>query len=467
MNILEKLFPYQKEGVNFLIKNNGRAILGDSQGLGKTIQTLAYLVYSKKEKNLIICPNSVKTNWEDEVKKWTNLKPLVINSKSKFTLEEYDKYNCFIINFEILKKFLLLLGSVRWDSCIVDEAQLIKNKDSIRSKATTEIARKIQSVILLSGTLVMNRSIELFVPLHIMNPVEWPNTIKDWFKFSVRYSAGHRGQYGWDTSGSSNIPELRQKISKYFLRRTKEEVLPDLPSKIHIDYPVELVGENKKNYNLALKSFVDYLKEVKKKTNYEIKRTMQAAKLSQLNELRQLVTNGKKEALEMLIDGLLDGGEKIIVFSVYNQTLVDLHEKYKNKSVLLTGSSSEDERKNAREQFQTNPEIKLFCGGLKSAGVGLNLTKATSVIFADYSWVPADHWQGEDRMCRIGNTAEKVSIYQLVALNTIDSYMKEIFNKKKELFEKLIEGKIKGGEEKRQLSIMKEIINKIEEDNIK
>jgi len=434
-NVKGEPYPYQKVGVEFFINNNGKAILADTMGLGKTCQALAYIAHNDLKKTLVICPSVVKYSWENEVKKWTKLKPYVIDSKSKFEYETIANHQVFIINYDILKKFLKQITLLRWDCLICDEVQYIKNSSSIRSKATREIARRIPSLLLLSGTPLLNRPVELYNALNLIDPFVW----HDWYGFTKRYCGGHQGDFGWEYKGATNIKELREKIGRYFLRRTKEDVLKELPSKTLINLPMNLDKGSRTTYDYAEKSFIEYLKEIKKKNSSQIKKSIQAIKLVKLNELRQITTEGKMKVAKEFIKDIIRNDEKVVVFSVYNKPLEELKEYFKDDAVIITGKVSDEERKESIRKFQDSNEAKIFLGGMKSAGVGITLTSASNVLLIDFSWVPADHEQAADRCHRISQ-ANPVTVYQLFARDTIDEYMTELLRDKKMIFNELMEG---------------------------
>lgn len=434
-NLKLELYPYQLVGVEFFINNNGKAILADTMGLGKTAQALAYIVHEKIAKTLVVSPSSVKYSWEKEVGKWTKLKALVITSKSQLTPTDFSNHDIFIVNYEILKKFFDILTTIRFDCIVFDEFHYIKNAKAQRTKVSKKIAGLISKCLLLSGTPLLSRPAELFTGLHLMDPVKW----KDYYEYTARYCNGHLGSWGWDCSGSSNIKELKNNISRYFLRRRKEEVLPELPAKSLVRLPVELTVEKKFEYDLVMSSLEEYLQSVKNKPKNEIDKSMRAEQLVKLNALRQITTQGKIEAANDMINNILDAGEKVVVFSWYNEPLESLYEKFKDKAVMLTGKTPESEKKIVEHRFQTEDDIKIFFGGIKSAGVGLTLTAGQNVVFIDYSWVPADHDQAADRIHRIGQTAKSIFVYQLYAKDTIDEKMIEMLEAKSKIFKKLID----------------------------
>jgi SWI/SNF-related matrix-associated actin-dependent regulator 1 of chromatin subfamily A len=453
-NIKGELRPYQRVGVEFFINAHGKAILGDTMGLGKTFQTLAYIAHNKISKTLVICPAIVKRVWFQETKKFTHLKPYIINSKTDLTLDVINEYDIFIANYDILSKFLNILSTARFDIAVIDEAHYIKSSSARRSKCVKIIGRKIPEILLLSGSLMVNRPVELFNPLNLIDPINWG----DYYHFTRRYCNGHQGQWGWDASGASHLEELQQKISRYFLRRTKEDVLLDLPPKTFVDIPVELEQDIKDKYIMAEQSFIEYLRDIKKKNKEEINRSLSAEKLVRLGELRILTTRGKIKAAQELAENIIDSGEKIVIFSVYNEPLNTLKEFFSDKAVLVTGMTKEEDKNLAINNFQTNDKIKVFLGGTKAAGIGVTLTAAPNVLMIDYPWTNADRNQAIDRIHRPGLKANHATIYQLIAENTIDQWMQEILNKKQQLFDQLIEGKnIKDN----QNSIVNELLNNL------
>lgn len=456
------LYNYQKLGVEFLIASGGRAMLNDDMGIGKTAQALGFIAHNKVKKTLVICPASVKYAWENEVSKWTRLKALVIDRKfgdssAQKLMDKMDKYDIFIVNFDLLKKFIAVLQNMRFDCLVIDEHHFIKNPKAIRSKLAKAIAYRIKYLVMLSGTPMLNRPEELYNGLNLLDGKAWPS----WLEFVKRYCGAYRGRWGWDTSGATNIPELKERISPYFLRRVKGEVLKELPPKNYITVPVELDASHEKLYNEAEKSLARYLRDHKDKTTEEIRKSLAAEKIVKLNALRQIVTSGKTSTAEELIDQLIENQEKVIVFSCFNEPLEKLKEKYGAKAVLLTGKTPIEERGRIVEDFQYGSDIRVFLGGLQAAGTGITLTAASNVIFIDYFYVPAIMIQAQDRAHRIGQEAESVNIYQLHAKDTlIDEWLASLLEEKRALINQLIE---KEAPEKQETSTMEFIFNKLEE----
>jgi SWI/SNF-related matrix-associated actin-dependent regulator 1 of chromatin subfamily A len=450
-----ELYPYQKVGVEFLNASGGRAIIADEMGLGKTVQALAYVKHMKFERTLVVSPASVKFVWEGEVKKWTNLSCVIIDSKTK--LHEIDvDVKIWVLNYDILRKHLPELLKIRFDCVIADECHLVKSPAAIRTKAFRQLANHADSVIMLTGTPLLSRPVEMFTLLNVIDKKTWSN----YYEYTRKFCAGHQTRWGYDVSGASHIDELHEKIRRYFLRRRKEEVLTDLPEKNRIQVPVELSKDAAKQYNEAERDLGEYLKKYEGKQPAAIAKTLQAEKLARLNVLRQLCAQGKIPAACEIIDSILDSGEKVLVFSSFVGPLEQLLERYTDSAVILTGQTPINERGYIVERFQKDPRIRIFLGGIKSAGVGITLTAASNVIALDYSWNPADHAQSEGRAHRIGQK-NAVSVYQLTAKGTIDEKMAEMLEYKQNIFDRLIDGQVTDNKDEDTIdAVIRSVANK-------
>lgn len=431
------LYDFQKLAVEFLIVNKGKGMLALDVGLGKSCVSLAYIIHTKKKKSLIVCPASMKYSWLNECKKFTKLKAFVVDSNNSFKLKDYQDNDIIILNYDILKKHFDLLSSLNFDCVIFDESVYVKNFKTIRAKASKQLSKNIESIILLTATPILSRPIELFQQLNILAPNVWTN----YYGYAKRYCAMWQSQYGLDVSGSSNIDELKEKIKPYILRKKKEEVLDELPNKNFIDIPIELDNETKSKYEILENSFVDYLRDIKDKTDKEIRKSLQAKTLVKLGELRRLTSDGKINHAKEVIKNIINSGEKLLVFSCYNKPIEDLQFIFKEESVKIIGSTPAVERQEAIDAFQTDDNIKIFFGGILSAGAGITLTAASNVLFIDMDFTPSNMYQSVGRCDRLGQEANKINVYQLIALNTIDQKMSKILKKKQDLIDTLIEGK--------------------------
>ena len=433
----KELYNFQKIGVEFLAVSGGRAIIADDMGTGKSCQSLAYIKHMGFKRTLIVCPASVKFSWENEIKKWTNLTSVIIDSKTNISKID-SSINIWLINYDILKKHHEQLSKIRFDAMVGDESQMIKSITALRTKAFRSISREIPHIILLSGTPLLSRPAELFSLLNIIDPKIW----NDWWMFAKRYCALHQTRWGMDSSGASNIVELHNRIKRYFIRRMKSDVLKELPPKIFINMPTELSKEFSKKYDTAASDLAEYLREYKDKKDPEIAKALAAEKLTQLNVLRQLNAMGKVDTAIELIDSILNSGEKVLVFSSFNEPLETLKAHFGDKAVMITGKTDVKERGAIVKKFQEDKDVQIFLGGYKSAGTGITLTAAQSFIGLDFPWNPADLSQSIDRLHRPGQGAQSVNIYQLMAVGTIDEDMKDILETKQDIFDQVIDGKV-------------------------
>lgn len=430
-----ELYPYQKVGVEFLIESGGRAIISDPPGLGKSLQALAYIAHEGFSRSLIVAPASVKSSWVKEVKKWTKMSYVEIDSKTDISKIPAD-VQLWIINYDILKKHLDTLLKTRFDVVVSDECHMVKSRTAMRTKALMSIAKHVPHVVLLSGTPLLSRPVEMFTLLNMVDPKIWNN----WYDFTRKFCGGHQGRFGYEVGGATNTEELHTRIKRHFIRRQKKDVLTQLPPKVRVDVPVELDPAIRKQYDIAENDLVEYLYQYKGKQPAEVAKVVAAEQLAKLNILRQLTALGKISTAIDLIESTLEAGEKILVFSSFMEPLRQLQEKYADCSVMITGETPVQERGEIVTKFQEDPHTKIFFGGIRSAGVGITLTAASNVLFLDYAWNPADMQQAEDRIHRPGQEAASVNIYQLHAENTIDEKLLTLLKHKQVIFDKVIEG---------------------------
>ena len=425
------LYPYQKVGVEFIVKSGGRCILGDDPGLGKTAMTIASILTLKPGKVLIVCPATLKYTWKSEVEKWSDLTCAVLDGKSD--LSKIMDTDVIVVNYDLLKKFYSGLSKIPFGFMGLDESHLLKSGTTIRTKCVRALAKNIPYVVMLSATQVLNRPVELFSPLNILDPKTW----NDWHAFTIRYCGARRTRFGLDVSGATNIEELQRRLSRQFMRRKKEEVLPDLPAKVRVEVPVDLDAKSQEDYSKAFNNFMRFLRENRGKTDPEIMRVMQAEKLVRLNTLREVAVLGKVSPAIEIIENIISSGAKINVFSSFNAPLKELSTYFGSKAVMITGETSNEDRFEIVKKFQNDPEVQVFLGGFMSAGVGITLTAASNVLFLDRAWTPSAMVQAEDRAHRIGSTFESITIYSMHANGTVDEQMKKMLTKKIEVIEGL------------------------------
>lgn len=453
-----KLYPFQEQGIEQLIKWNGRALIGDDMGLGKTVQALVWLrLNSKALPAVIIVPASLKFNWKKEAEKWLENTSIEVLSGEK---PYKPSANIIIINYDILPAWLETLIQLQPKAVILDEVHYIKNSEAIRTKACKKLAKTCQYVVAMSGTAVVNRPIEIYNAISLINPALMPSR----WKFAHRYCGAKHNGFDWDFSGASNIEELHDFLKKHIMiRRRKQDVLTELPDKTYNTIPLEIT--NRKAYEQAENHFIDYIRfitmgklidmeaDLKKTLDFvegalfdkealvqqKVNRVEGAETLVQIETLKQLAVEGKMKSVFEWIDDFLDSGKKLIVFAVHKKVIDLLMQRYGKFAVKVDGSVSNAARQSAVESFQNNRKTRLFIGNIKVAGVGLTLTEASDVVFVELPWTPGDLEQAEDRAHRIGQK-NNVQIHRLLAVNTVEEKIMALIDAKKKVVQGVLDG---------------------------
>lgn len=403
-----------------------RFILADDMGLGKTTSTIIAALETGAKKILIVCPASLKINWQREIANYSN-RPVYIAEGKKFSTED----DFVIVNYDILKNFhdsdpkkkdeSLLLQS-GFDLVILDEAHMISNVQAQRTKIINSFAKKVDRVWLLTGTPMTSRPMNYY---NLLNLIESP-VAQNWKAYAIRYCQGFQFTAGkrkvWNVSGASNLEELRDRTSKQILRRLKEDVL-DLPDKIIT--PVYLRLKSKEYVDLMGEYFDWYDKNPDESSSLTVQ-------FSKLMKVRKVIANEKTKQTIEFAENIIEQGKKVIIFTNFTDTLQTMYHHFGKQAVYLDGSCSNAMRQQAVDQFQNDDKIKVFVGNLKAAGVGLTLTSAEAVIMNDLSFVPAEHAQAEDRAYRYGQKSNVLVYYPLFE-NTIEGTIYDILNRKKEI----------------------------------
>ncbi len=433
---MDMLYPYQRAGVEFFVKANGRALCGDEMGLGKSIESLAYLqLYPEKRPAFIICPASLKLNWFIECRKWmtTDDRYIILSGRKPFGLD-LSGGTTFIINYDIIQAWAPIIIKTIKDArkkglspvVIADEAQYLKSGNKTqRGKAFFSIAKQVDHLIFLTGTPIVNRPIELYPLLHALSPVEWPTKAE----FSRRYCDARNNGFGMDNSGASNLEELHAKLGPFMIRRLKADVLQDLPAKRRITIPVQLGKKHKAEYETAIQVAREKLRREGSAMEH----------LVIIEVAKQAAAAGKLAAIIEWIDSYLEQN-KLVVFCTHNAIVNALMEKYGDIAVKVTGAVTGKKRQENVERFQSDDSVRLFVGNLKAAGTGLTLTAASATAHLELDWSPALHEQGESRVHRIGQKSESVEAYYFIAVDTIEEDIMHLLEAKREIIDQVVDG---------------------------
>jgi len=416
------LYPHQADGIAFLISKK-RAILADDMGLGKTRQAIAALeVAAPRGVVLVVCPASLKLNWKREI--------LMVDPAARVQVIGHDRTptdnpRWVIVNYDLLKNEATRLNGIKWSGVILDEAHFIKNASGrtmhcLKLLGVQDSAKAAligpSHVFLLTGTPMTSRPRDLF---NLLRCVGHPAT-RSFLSFAKRYCEAYRNDFGWVTTGASNLEELNLLMKEVTLRRKKDEVL-DLPPKVRSWVPVDISGATAALN--AVEAFLLWYQAT------DPERPNDTQFLARLTKVRVALHRAKHQAVSERIRDVIATGEKVVVFTVFNDG-VQRHKKALGETaVTITGAQSAEQRMEAVDRFQTDPDIRVAICNIIAGGVGITLTAGTHVIFQDLDWVPANHAQAEDRCYRLGQT-KRVTVEYFHAEGSLDGYIARLLEAK-------------------------------------
>jgi SNF2 family DNA or RNA helicase len=449
----DKLFSYQRVGSNYMQKYK-RIINADDMGLGKTLQSICAIEIVNPKYILIICPNSLKFTWEKEIAKWTNRKSLVIhgndrNIKAKLINSYEEGY--FIINYESFRLFPQL-ANFNWDITIMDEAHRLKNRKALHVVACKKV--KSEYLWLLTGTPIENRPSELWSLLNCL----YPKTFSSYWLFVEQYCYIKEITIT-DASGNERkamIPdfsicpkELHELINPIMIRRLKTEVLKDLPEKLYQNIIIELAPEERRVYKEIIKDMISMVNEdtiIATPTVLSQYTRLKQICISKelLGENRINIHSAKLDALVELIDSSVET-HKIVVFTTLLEALKLVKDRlYRDIGIValeISGEVKTVDRQRNLELFHNDPNSRVMLVTIQTGGVGLDLTPADICINLDKHPNPMKNIQGEDRLYRIGQK-KNVTIYNIIAKDTIEEYMENMLLKKETQFIHVIDGEL-------------------------
>lgn len=488
-------YDYQKQAVKFMEINEGVIMLGDEPGVGKTAAAFAYAA-KHKLKTLVICPASLKLNWKSEIEKFTHEHSFVYKykpTKRSGKINHPKEYSMFhIINFESIQTFIKLEYNHRctgtlfvdggnkncdckitslkkkikdecpqcanvnsfksrikglqyiidkdgerldpddYDLIIIDEFHRIKERTTDWTKIINLAFREsVSKKVLLSGTAIKSRPVELFMPLSLLDSAMW-NSFHD---FGVRYGAGFEDNFGWKYDGASNLEELYQRISPFYLRRLKKDVLSQLPPKTYSEVVMELDPKTKREYNKAEKEVIKFINEEGEEDEKEM------SFLAKVHLLKKCTETFKLEKAKEFVDDIIESGDKVVIFFDYIDTGNAIKELWGDRCVLHTGQMNSNQKHESVTSFQEKKNINVFGGTFGSAGVGITLTAANKLIFIGQAWTPADMGQAEDRIHRATTTHDNVQIMTFLCEDSIDIDIYDLLKEKSQVVSKVLDNK--------------------------
>jgi SWI/SNF-related matrix-associated actin-dependent regulator of chromatin subfamily A-like protein 1 len=439
------LRPFQKVAVAFAIKNK-QVLIADEMGLGKTIESIATLETIKAFPALIVCPASLKLVWKEEFNTWTpHNKTLVISGTKQSRLPKRD---VVIINYDILHNYMDYLKAIPFKAVVLDESHFVKNSKAKRTKLCKELTKNISYRLALTGTPILNRPAELISQLEILGHLKefggfWP--------FASRYCGAFRTRFGLDISGATNLDELALKLRAIcMIRRTKKDVLKELPAKQMARIPIEIT--NTKEYEAAEENIIKWIEE--NKNDEAAWAAMRAEQLVRIETLKQIVARGKLQGVVEWINNFLEGSdEKLVVFANHIEIQKELLKAFP-EALRILGEDNLENRQLTINAFQNDPGCRLIICSLQAGGFGITLTAASNVAFVELGWTPAIHMQAEDRCHRIGQKDE-VTAWYLIADNTIDSDIEALLATKRNIVDATTDNSVK------DTGILNDVISKL------
>ncbi|MDQ7947655.1 MAG: DEAD/DEAH box helicase [Pedobacter sp.] len=465
--------PYQKTGVAYAMEKK-RLIIADDMGLGKTFQSIAAITGLHHTGTtvfpcLIICPSAVKENWLKEITMATNFKGIILQESVKNTFMEFYRVGMaqfFVVNYESLKKYFvsriddipkgskLRINNIHFrekhvnffNSVIVDESHKVKSLATKNTKFTKGICTGKETILMLTGTPVVNKPKDLVSQLGILDRM---SDFGGWKHFDQHYCSGPRE--------ASNLKELNYKLNlTCFYRRNKtdEDIKVYLPDKMRQVILCDLNEQSRKEYQHAQADLESYMKHVKMKSDDQIEKSMKGEVMVRIGILKNISARGKlKDAFEFIQD-IIDGGQKIVVFASLKEVISAVQERFP-RSVRVTGAEDDKQKQAAVDRFQNDAQIDVIVLNLKAGGVGINGLQnvATQICFIEFGWHAAIMDQAEDRLYRMGQHSNVMCTYFL-GRNTIDEWNYKLINSKRD-----IANSVTGAEDQTEESIIDGVIN--------
>jgi superfamily II DNA or RNA helicase len=435
-----ELEPFQWAGVRYVLDAR-RAFLADEQGLGKTVEALAAIEADDAYPAIVVCPASLKLNWEREVRRWLPHRSVAVIEGRQAVPPTAE---ITLLNYEVVDNHRETLTRLRPRALVLDEAHYVKNPSAKRTRAVRRLAESMgpdKLRLALTGTPVLNHPDELISQLRVLGRLED-------FGSGARFKAQFRGplteeRLHW---------HLRRSC---FVRRLKSEVLPQLPAKRQTVVPVAL--DNMREYRLAEDDVIKWLREQPldlSELNARIAATLRAKRLAQLGALQRIAARGKLNAALAWIDDFLASGEPLVVFARHVEVQEAVVARFPDAAHLF-GRDTAAAREATVRRFQEDDGPQLIVAATRVAGQGITLTRASNVAFLELEWTPAMHDQAEDRCHRIGQR-DAVTAWYLLAARTIDETMARLIQRKRGIVSAVTDGRRLDGD-----SLVEEVVREL------
>jgi SNF2 family DNA or RNA helicase len=446
--IKAELFPYQKEGVEFVLYKKV-ALIADEMGLGKTLQAAATAVLKKQvfgfTKTLVVCPATLKSQWKKEIERFTNEKALIVQGKPEEREAQYldDSYFFFIVNYETILRDGRAINKAGFDFLILDEAQRIKNYETRTSSSIKRLQPKHTLVI--TGTPIENRLVDIFSVVSALDP----SFFGPLWEFSYQHCLFDPVKIN-KINGYYNLHALNEKLSDILIRREKRNVLDQIPNVLQIDIPIELSPEQAE-YHASYSKGVAAIIRKKFLTPYDLQRLqLLLSNMRMVCDSTFLIdgetnVSPKLEELKHILFEQFDiknSKRKVIIFSEWVKVHKLIGQMLRQNDigfVELNGKVPVKLRGNLIKKFEDNPECKIFLS-TEAGGAGLNLQAADTLINFELPWNPAKKNQRIGRIDRLGQKSNSLTIYNLITRNSIEQQIAAGLLIKQSLFDSVLDG---------------------------
>jgi SWI/SNF-related matrix-associated actin-dependent regulator 1 of chromatin subfamily A len=412
-----KLLPYQEEGVQFL-KSHARALLADDMGLGKTIQAIAYInSLAKMHDILIVCPAVMRGTWLNELRAWLD-KPYGIVRLETTYLPLMHKPCVYVLSYDSIRnpRVLAYLKKRSFAIAVCDESHYMKNREAKRTQAVLASGLKSSRWVFMSGTPVTKSPTDLWPILAAAAP-ECLGAYKSYNEFYHRYCKVYIDDNGRErVAGAQNLDELRARLQPFMLRRTKTEVLKDLPDIFHqavMINPTKKIKDLLKQEHDAERSL--RLKDIMIGSPGEAWRKALQENDAHMMSIRRELGEEKLVHILEAVDNILCQTNKLVIFCHHKKLVKDIEASLQKDGisyVTLTGETPYEQRQDAITRFQSDPNCQVFIGAI-SVSIGITLTAAHHILFAEVSFLPHEMEQAAARCHRLGQRKNVLVQYLL------------------------------------------------------
>lgn len=475
------LRDYQADAVQWLERMAGTGLLAMEMGLGKTAVVMAYAHRNRKFPMLAVVPDSLKLNWRNEIVAMTgqtyrinvvgeNLSKIAAKREREqfpnvvYSQEPVPGCDIYIVNYDILSGMVETLENMQFRYMAVDESHKIKSSESKRTIAVTRLAtgmyeqknamgkreltvvgKGIGSTTLLSGTPQLQRPIELWTSLNIVG--KWVPDFATFNRFAFRFCGASKHIHGWNFNGVTQASVLHELLTQYVMHRTlKMDVLPELPAQVWSTVPLKFARADYDKVARAFAGTGDWRTGMETIVEFGGNPAKSNETIVAIQKLREIAGRAKIDSAVKWIMDYCEQGDKLVVFAHHREIIEQIKEKLEENSeytgnvpVIMGGISNLD-RDNAVRAFQEDPDVRLIIVSIQAGGYGLTLTAASAAAFIQIPWTPAELQQAASRIHRLGQKANSVNLYNLVAAGTIEEEIAQIIMSKANAMDSVLDG---------------------------